>query len=135
LLFTTGITLISVHFTSFSAKYFPKKSIRVHISLIFLKIIATGLLDEFVYCADRDGVAKAAQNLGIAESMLYSGQAERLQTIQSVEEQKLQQAENMALLKWENARLEDATTSSNHSLPVALNLLAPNFEADTQHQN
>lgn len=56
--------------------------------------------------AARDGVAKAAQDLGIAEAMLYSWRAKRKQTGQSFEFQKLQQAE-MAQLKRELARLEE----------------------------
>jgi transposase len=56
--------------------------------------------------AERDGVPKAAQDLGLAESLLYNWRAKRQQTGQSFEEQKLQQAE-MARLKRENARLEE----------------------------
>lgn len=56
--------------------------------------------------AARDGVAKAAQDLGIAEAILYSWRAKRKQTGQSFEFQKLQQAE-MAQLKRELARLEE----------------------------
>lgn len=55
--------------------------------------------------AERDGIPKAAQDLGLAESMLYSWRAKRRQTDQPFEEQKLEQAE-MARLKRENARLE-----------------------------
>lgn len=54
----------------------------------------------------KDGVSKTAQDLGLAEGLLYSWQAKRRQTGQSFEEQKLQQAE-MARLKRENARLEE----------------------------
>jgi transposase len=56
--------------------------------------------------ADRDGVPKAAQDLGFAESMLYSWRSKLRQTGQPFEEQKLQQAE-LVRLKRENARLED----------------------------
>jgi transposase len=55
---------------------------------------------------DRDGIPKVAQDLGLAESMLYSWRAKRHQTGQPYEDQKLQQAE-MARLKRENARLEE----------------------------
>jgi transposase-like protein len=55
--------------------------------------------------ADKDGIPKVAQDLGLAESMLYSWQAKRCQTRQPFEDQKLQQAE-MARLKRENTRLE-----------------------------
>ena len=76
--------------------------------------------------ADRDGIPKVAQDLGLAESMLYSWRAKRRQTGQPFEEQKLQQAE-MARLKRENARLEEEmaflkkaaaypSTSSGHAL-------------------
>ena len=55
---------------------------------------------------DKDGVPKVAQDLGIAESMLYNWKAKRNQTGVAFEDQKLQQAE-MARLKRENARLEE----------------------------
>lgn len=56
--------------------------------------------------ADRDGIPKVAQDLGVAESMLYSWRSKRRQTGQPFEEQKLQQAE-LSRLKRENARLEE----------------------------
>ncbi len=56
--------------------------------------------------AAKDGIPKVAQDLGLAESMLYSWQSKRRQTGQPFEEQKLQQAE-LARLKRENARLEE----------------------------
>ncbi|MGZ5053613.1 MAG: transposase [Methylobacter sp.] len=55
--------------------------------------------------ADRDGVSKTAQDIGIAKSMLYSWRAKSRQTGQSVEDQKLQQAE-IAGLKRENTHME-----------------------------
>ena len=55
---------------------------------------------------DRDGVPKAAQDLGVAEATLYAWKAKRRQTGQPFEDQKLQQAE-LARLKRENARLEE----------------------------
>jgi transposase len=63
-------------------------------------------LDHYMERADRDGVPKAAQDLGLAESMLYSWRSKRRQIGQPFEEQKLQQAELMRL-KRENARLEE----------------------------
>jgi transposase len=59
--------------------------------------------------ADRDGIPKVAQDLGLAESMLYSRRSKRRQTGQPFEEQKLQQAE-VARLKRENTRLEEEVT-------------------------
>jgi transposase len=59
--------------------------------------------------ADRDGIPKVAQDLGLAESMLYSWRSKRRQTGQPFEEQKLQQAE-VARLKRENTRLEEEVT-------------------------
>ena len=56
--------------------------------------------------ADRDGIPKVAQDLGLAEAMLYSWRTKRRQTGKPFEEQKLQQAE-LARLKRDNARLED----------------------------
>ena len=59
--------------------------------------------------ADRDGIPKVAQDLGLAESMLYSWRSKRRQMDQPFEEQKLQQAE-VARLKRENTRLEEEVT-------------------------
>mgnify|MGYP002775276152 CR=1 FL=1 len=56
--------------------------------------------------ADRDGIPKVVQDLGVAEATLYAWKAKRRQTGQPFEDQKLQQAE-MARLKRENARLEE----------------------------
>ena len=56
--------------------------------------------------ADRDGIPKVAQDLGIAEATLYTWRAKRRQTGKSFEDQNIQQAE-MARLKRENARLEE----------------------------
>ena len=56
--------------------------------------------------AGRDGIPKAAKDLGLAESILYNWRAKRLQTGQPFEDQKLQQAE-LSRLKRENARLEE----------------------------
>jgi len=49
---------------------------------------------------------QAAKDLGIAQSMLYGWQSKSRQTGQSVEDQKLQQAE-LARLKRDNTRLEE----------------------------
>ena len=59
--------------------------------------------------ADRDGIPKVAQDLGLAESMLYSWRSKCRQTGQPFEEQKFQQAE-VARLKRENMRLEEEVT-------------------------
>ena len=56
--------------------------------------------------ADKDGIPKVAQDLGLAEATLYAWRAKRRQTGQAFEDQKLQQAE-MSRLKRENARLEE----------------------------
>ena len=56
--------------------------------------------------AEKDGIPKVAQDLGLAEATLYAWRAKRRQTGQPFEEQKLQQAE-LTRLKRENARLED----------------------------
>jgi transposase len=56
--------------------------------------------------ADRDGIPKVSQDLGLAEATLYAWRAKRRQTGQPFEDQKLQQAE-MARLKRENTRLEE----------------------------
>lgn len=56
--------------------------------------------------ADRDGIPKVAQDLGLAEGTLYAWRAKRRQTGRPFEDQKLQHAE-LARLKRENARLEE----------------------------
>jgi transposase len=56
--------------------------------------------------ADRDGIPRVSQDLGLAEATLYAWRAKRRQTGRPFEDQKLQQAE-MARLKRENARLEE----------------------------
>ena len=61
--------------------------------------------EQAVERATRDGVPKAAQDLGIAQSMLYNWVSKSRQTGQPFEDQKLQQAE-LARLRRENARLE-----------------------------
>ncbi|MGZ5008679.1 MAG: transposase [Methylobacter sp.] len=57
--------------------------------------------------ADKDGVPKVAQDLGLAESLLHSWRAKHRQTGQSFEDQKLQQAE-MARLEEEVPFLKKA---------------------------
>jgi transposase len=66
--------------------------------------------------ADKDGIAKVAKDLGLAESMLYNWRAKRSQTGQPFEDQKLQQAE-MARLKREYARLEEEVAFLKNRLP------------------
>lgn len=62
--------------------------------------------DQAVDRAEKDGVPAVAKDLGIAEPMLYSWRAKRKQGGNSLENQKLQQAE-MARLKRENDRLTE----------------------------
>jgi|SRR6185436_5040682 len=62
--------------------------------------------DQALERAARDGVSKAAKDLGIPEAMLYSWRAKQKQGGTSLENQKLQQAE-MARLKREVARLAE----------------------------
>lgn len=62
--------------------------------------------DQALERAARDGVPQAAKDLGIAEPMLYSWRAKQSQSGDSMENQKMQQAE-MARLKRENARLQE----------------------------
>ena len=54
----------------------------------------------------KDGVPQVAKDLGLKESLLYSWKAQQRKGGDSLENQKLQQAE-MARLKRENARLAD----------------------------
>lgn len=54
----------------------------------------------------KEGVPQVAKDLGLAESLLYSWKAQHNKGGDSIENQKLQQAE-MARLKRENARLAE----------------------------
>lgn len=54
----------------------------------------------------KDGVPQVAKDLGLAESLLYSWKAQRQKGGDSLENQKLQQAE-LARLKRENVRLAE----------------------------
>lgn len=56
--------------------------------------------------ADRDGVATAAKDLGLAESQLYGWRQKARLDSQTTEDQKLQAAE-LARLRRENARLQE----------------------------
>lgn len=62
--------------------------------------------DQAVQRAEKDGVTQTAKDLGIAEAMLYSWRSKYKQGGDSIENQKLQQAE-VARLKRENARLAE----------------------------
>lgn len=62
--------------------------------------------DQALERAARDGVPQAAKDLGITEGLLYSWRAKRSQGGDSMENQKIQQAE-MTRLKRENARLQE----------------------------
>lgn len=62
--------------------------------------------DQALERATRDGVPQAAKDLGITESLLYSWRAKRSQGGDSMENQKIQQAE-MSRLKREVARLQE----------------------------
>ena len=54
----------------------------------------------------KDGVPQVAKDLGLSESLLYSWKAQQQKGGDSLENQKLQQAE-LARLKRENARLAE----------------------------
>jgi len=62
--------------------------------------------DQALERASREGVSKAAADLGIAEAMLYSWRAQRQRGTCSFEQKKLEQAE-FSRLKRENARLAE----------------------------
>ena len=62
--------------------------------------------DQAVERAAKDGVPQVAKDLGIAESMLYYWRSLKNKGGDSIENQKLQQAE-MARLKREVSRLEE----------------------------
>lgn len=61
--------------------------------------------DQAVERAKKDGVSQAAKDLGIPESMLYYWRNQKNKSGDTIENQKLQQAE-MARLKREVDRLE-----------------------------
>lgn len=62
--------------------------------------------EQALALAEKEGIPKAAADLGIAEPILYNWRTKRRLTGQSFEEQKLQQAE-IAQLKRDNARLQE----------------------------
>lgn len=62
--------------------------------------------DQAIERAAKDGVAQVAKDLGIAESMLYYWRSQKHKGGNTLENQKLQQAE-MARLKREVSRLEE----------------------------
>ena len=62
--------------------------------------------DQVLVRIAKDGVPQVAKDLGIAESMLYTWRAKSRQGGDSLENQKLQQAE-LARLKRDNARLNE----------------------------
>lgn len=62
--------------------------------------------DQALERAEKDGVPRAAKDLGIPEQMLYSWRSKRKQGGTSLENQKLQQAE-MVKLRRENERLQE----------------------------
>jgi transposase len=62
--------------------------------------------DEVLARAERDGVARAAKDLGLPEPLIYSWRAKKKLCGQPIENQKLQQAE-LAALRRKNAQLEE----------------------------
>lgn len=62
--------------------------------------------DQAVERAAKDGVPQVAKDLGIAESMLYYWRTQKNKGGNTIENQKVQQAE-MARLKRENERLQE----------------------------
>ena len=62
--------------------------------------------DQILARAETDGVAQVAKDLGIKESMIYSWRSKKKSGGDSLENQKIQQAE-MARLKRENSRLQE----------------------------
>ena len=62
--------------------------------------------DQAVDRAEKDGVAQVSKDLGISDSLLYSWRGKKRQGGDTIENQKLQQAET-ARLKRECARLAE----------------------------
>jgi len=65
--------------------------------------------DQALERVAKQGVPQTAKDLGLSESILYSWRAKRQQGGDSLENQKLQQAE-LARLKRENTRLQEENT-------------------------
>lgn len=65
--------------------------------------------DQTLERAEKDGIPQVAKDLGLAEALLYSWRAQRKRGGNSLENQKLQQAE-LARLKRENTRLSEENT-------------------------
>jgi transposase len=72
-----------------------------------IKAVRNKYRPQFKERADRDGIPKMAQDLGLAEAMSHSWRAKRRETGQPFEEQKLRQAE-LARLEDEVAFLKKA---------------------------
>jgi transposase len=62
--------------------------------------------DQALNRAAKDGIPQVAKDLGLSESILYSWRTKKQQGGDSIENQKLQQAE-LLRLKRENSRLEE----------------------------
>lgn len=62
--------------------------------------------DQVLERVDKEGVPQVAKDLGLAEALLYSWRSRRRRGGDTLENQKLQQAE-LASLKRENARLAE----------------------------
>lgn len=62
--------------------------------------------DQAVARAEKDGVRRAAKDLGLREAQIYSWRAKKRQGGSPLENQKLQEAEYLSL-KRENARLAE----------------------------
>ncbi|MBN9232128.1 MAG: transposase [Legionella sp.] len=62
--------------------------------------------DQVMEWADKEGIPQVAKDLGLAESLLYSWKAQKKRGGDTLENQKLQQAE-LSRLKRENARLAE----------------------------
>lgn len=62
--------------------------------------------DQALERAEKEGVPQVARDLGLAEALLYSWRIQRKQGGNTLENQKLQQAE-LARLKRENMRLAE----------------------------
>ena len=62
--------------------------------------------DQAVARAEKDGVRRAAKDLGLREAQIYSWRAKKRQGGNPLENQKLQEAEYLSL-KRENARLAE----------------------------
>lgn len=82
------------------------KAVSLEVPKVIRKKYTPEFKDQALDLIKREGVPKAAKDLGLPESMLYSWRSKQTNRGQAFEVQKLQDAET-ARLRRENARLSE----------------------------